>query len=185
MDSNCEPFPGKTIRDWVLGIGEFSEENLRKSRQEAADRMAEKVIAAMQKRVAEAFLQVTNHDAEPAATAEPSCKSDAQHPSAATLRQPADEGQGTGNTPKPVAWAVFVDPLEPTLCSNEVDAKALACRHACELEPLYERPHPGLTGAEVAAIAYAELTLRCETHPVCERHTDTLRALLNRLELRS
>jgi hypothetical protein len=41
-----------------------------------------------------------------------------------------------------------------------------------------------LTDAERAAIAYAELTLRCETHPVCERHTATLRSLLKRLEVR-
>jgi ubiquinone biosynthesis protein UbiJ len=42
-----------------------------------------------------------------------------------------------------------------------------------------------LTDEERAAIAYAELTLRCETHPVCERHTATLRSLLKRLEVRS
>ena len=38
-----------------------------------------------------------------------------------------------------------------------------------------------LTDAEREAIAYAELTLRCEKHPVCERHTATLRSLLKRL----
>jgi ubiquinone biosynthesis protein UbiJ len=42
-----------------------------------------------------------------------------------------------------------------------------------------------LTDEERAAIAYAELTLRCETHPVCERHTATLRSLLKRLEVHS
>ena len=42
-----------------------------------------------------------------------------------------------------------------------------------------------LTDEEREAIAYAELTLRCETHPVCERHTATLRSLLKRLEVRS
>jgi hypothetical protein len=42
-----------------------------------------------------------------------------------------------------------------------------------------------LTDEERSAIAYAELALRCETHPVCERHTATLRSLLKRLEVRS
>jgi hypothetical protein len=37
-----------------------------------------------------------------------------------------------------------------------------------------------LTSEEREAIAYSELTLRCETHPVCERHTATLRSLLER-----
>lgn len=173
-----EPFPSKTIRDWVLGIGEFSEENLRKSRQEAADRMVEKVMAAMQKRVAEAFLQVTNHDAEPAATAQ-SCE-DCRPQDAAELGNlgAASNAGGTGNTQKPVAWAVFVDPLEPTLCINEMDAKALACRHACELEPLYERPQPSLTEAEREAIGHFASVFKGP-------HAKSLRSLMERTELRS
>lgn len=87
------PFGSKMMRDWVLGIGEFSEENLRKSRQEVADRMVEKVMAAMKKRVAEAFLQLTEHDAAPAAKA---TKGNATaEPDAA----------GTGDTDGPVVWA--------------------------------------------------------------------------------
>ena len=45
----------------------------------------------------------------------------------------------------------------------------------CTLTPLT------LTDAEREAVEYVELTLRCETHPVCERHTATLRGLLERL----
>lgn len=37
-----------------------------------------------------------------------------------------------------------------------------------------------LTDAEREAVEYVELTLRCERHPVCERHTATLRGLLER-----
>lgn len=39
----------------------------------------------------------------------------------------------------------------------------------------------GLTDEELKAIAYAELSLRCERHPVCEGHTAVLRNLLERL----
>ena len=38
-----------------------------------------------------------------------------------------------------------------------------------------------LTDEERKAIEYAELTLRCETHPVCEQHMEGLRRLLKRL----
>jgi hypothetical protein len=38
-----------------------------------------------------------------------------------------------------------------------------------------------LTDEEREAVEYAELTLRCETHPVCERHTAILRKLMERL----
>jgi hypothetical protein len=54
-DSNYEPFPNKTIRDWVLGIGEFSEENLEKSRKELGSRLAATVIEAMERQLDEVF----------------------------------------------------------------------------------------------------------------------------------
>lgn len=38
-----------------------------------------------------------------------------------------------------------------------------------------------ITDAEREAVEYVELTLRCVIHPVCERHTATLRSLLERL----
>lgn len=139
-DSKYDPFGSKTMRDWVLGIGEFSEENLRKSRQEAADRMVEKVIAAMQKRVAEAFLQVTNHDAEPAAIAEPS--------EWGTRR----EGQGTGNTPEPVAWAVvYPHGAESIIARRKEDAEDLAAA-SDRIVPLYRQPQPSLTQEERSAL---------------------------------
>lgn len=38
-----------------------------------------------------------------------------------------------------------------------------------------------LTDAEREAVEYIELMLRCERHPVCSRHVDTLRSMLRRL----
>jgi hypothetical protein len=135
-DGTYEPFGSKTMRDWVLGIGEFSEENLAKSRQEAADRMVAKVMAAMQKRVAEAFLQVTNHDAEPAAIAEPD----------------RSTGQGTGNTPEPVAWAVvYPNGAEAIIAWRKADAEDLATA-SDRIVPLYRQPQPSLTQEERSAL---------------------------------
>lgn len=51
----------------------------------------------------------------------------------------------------------------------------ILCTHAAE-----EIERLTLTDEEREAIAYSEFTLRCETHPVCERHTATLRGLLER-----
>ena len=38
-----------------------------------------------------------------------------------------------------------------------------------------------LTAAEREALEYVEFSLRCESHPVCRQHTDTLRGLLKRM----
>ena len=38
-----------------------------------------------------------------------------------------------------------------------------------------------LTDAERKALEYVEFMLRCESHPVCRQHTDTLRGLLKRM----
>lgn len=38
---------------------------------------------------------------------------------------------------EPMAWAVWVDPLEPTLCVMEGDAEALGRTHNAKIEPLY------------------------------------------------
>jgi len=63
--------------------------------------------------------------------------------------------------------------------ANEIE------RLRCVTEPLPKEKMAEvplrLTEEERAAIAYSELTLRCETHPVCERHTATLRSLLERM----
>jgi hypothetical protein len=87
-----------------------------------------------------------------------------------------------GSHGEPVAWAVLPPALpgvgyRVTFDKNE--AERIACG-AMTIVPLYEQPQPTLTDAEREAIAYSEFTLRCETHPVCERHTATLRALLER-----
>jgi len=38
-----------------------------------------------------------------------------------------------------------------------------------------------LTAEEREAVEYVELLLKCESHPVCSRHVDTLRSMLRRL----
>lgn len=38
-----------------------------------------------------------------------------------------------------------------------------------------------LTSEEREAVEYVELLLKCESHPVCSRHVDTLRSMLSRL----
>ncbi len=135
-----EPYPNKTMRDWVLGIGEFSEENLRKSREETAKRMVATVMEAMEKRLAEAFSLGTNLDAVPAAIAEPS--------EWGTRR----EGQGTGNTPEPVAWAVvYPHGAESIIAWRKEDAEDLAAA-SDRIVPLYRQPQPSLTQEERSAL---------------------------------
>jgi hypothetical protein len=38
-----------------------------------------------------------------------------------------------------------------------------------------------ITAEEREAVEYVELLLKCESHPVCSRHVDTLRSMLRRL----
>jgi hypothetical protein len=52
---------------------------------------------------------------------------------------------------------------------------------APRIVPLYRQPHPALTDEEREAVEYVELLLKCESHPVCSRHVDTLRSMLRRL----
>jgi len=148
MDSNYEPFPNKTIRDWVLGIGEFSEENLRKSREETAKRMVATVMESMERHLDKVFSLDTNHDAAPAAKA---TKGNATA---------APEAAGTGDTDKPVAWAVIDGPL--LRCGRTFgfrwEAEAI-CRYLDEsgpghpkVVPLYLQRQPVLTDAERALL---------------------------------
>ena len=200
-DGNYEPFGSKTMRDWVLGIGEFSEENLAKSRQEAADRIVEKVMAAMQKRVAEAFLQVTNHDAAPTAgVSDRQCAGHADIggtiPDAepAAIAEPSEwgtrrEGQGTGNTQEPVAWAVvYPNGAEAIIAWRKADAEDLATA-SDEIVPLYRQPQPSLTQEEREAVKWAIVAADLEKTEtagefsafVAERAA-TLRGLLERMK---
>lgn len=95
-------------------------------------------------------------------------------------------------TNEPVAWAVtprgnneeidceFIYP-DPAI-AGDVALGALDGESDAVVVPLYRKPQPTLTDEEREAVEYVELTLRCETHPVCERHTATLRGLLERLK---
>ena len=98
------------------------------------------------------LLERTNLDAVPAATAEPSRKSDAQHPSAAELRQPAEEGLGTGNTQMPVAWRVYDEDGSEAAYLCYEQARAAADDWNWSVEPLYRQPKPTLTDEEREAI---------------------------------
>lgn len=156
-DSNYEPFPNKTIRDWVLGIGEFSEENLRKSREETAKRMVATVMEAMEKRLVEAFSLDTNHDAVPAAKAQSCEKSRPQ--AVSELGNPVRHStqDGTGNTPEPVAWAVRKKnpPVgeSPVLCWCESDMRSVEnSLPDCTVIPLYHQQPPSLTQEERSAL---------------------------------
>lgn len=153
-----EPFPNKTIRDWVLGIGEFSEENLRKSRQEAADRMVEKVMAAMQKRVAVAFLQQTNHDAVPAARVSTPdenllhAASELGNPGAASR-----QGEVTGNTPETDYWLIRDETGTPFEVSYIPKGHKRILAPGYSKVPLYEKPQPGSEGEwQKAALTLGE-----------------------------
>ncbi len=121
----------------------------------------------------------TNHDAEPAAIAEPSRKSDAQHPSAAQLQQPADEGQGTGDTQQPVAWAVFeADGNCVGTYSSQADARIVMEELAYDgmvYEPLYRQPGAMLTHAERTVLEI------CAAHWKTAPASKVLRVLLERL----
>lgn len=59
------------------------------------------------------------------------------------------------------------------LADQDATLSAQGCNVTVEME--------ALTPEECEAIAYVELTLRCEQHPVCQKHTKTLRELLTRI----
>ncbi len=86
--------------------------------------------------------------------------------------QQDDAGSAPMRGSQPVAWAVWVDPLEPVLCVMEGDAKAVAYDSNADMEPLYRRPM--LTAAEREAIERAS-----RNGWACDGYT--LRMLLERL----
>lgn len=167
------------FRDWICGTGQFSEENLRRLRDEFFTDMGKRLYERMKAAMDAAF---ADHDAVPAAKAN-SCE-DCRPQAAAELGNlgAASNAGGAGNKPEPVAWAVFVDPLEPTLCSNEKDARTLASHYACEVQPLYEKPQPMLTDEEKEAISIAVGYIETKAPPggIAPIITATLRALRNR-----
>ena len=90
------------FRDWIRGEGEFSEENLRKARDEFFTKMGQRLRQKMLEAVEEALGPTNALDAAPAATA----RTDA------ATGEPGG-GEGAGDIPdsrtdaqKPVAWAV-------------------------------------------------------------------------------
>lgn len=81
---------------------------------------------------------------------------------------------------QPVAWAVWVDPLEPVLCVMEGDAEAVAYDSNADMEPLYRKPM--LTDAEKIAIKTALVYLKeDEDFPGIAEDKKTLVRLLERL----
>ena len=128
----------------------------------------------------------TNHDAVPAAivstTDENSlhAASELGNPGAASR-----QGEVTGNTREPVAWAVIerCDPCPFALFTSRYDAKLHASRkndiglRNCEAVPLYRQPT--LTDAERECLEWAEeIAGNCEEFD----RVDTLRILLERLK---
>jgi len=181
-----EPYPSKTIRDWVLGIGEFSEENLRKSREETAKRMVATVMEAMEKQLDAAlgnpisakeygenvrfFLQHTNLDAVPEATAD-----------SRPLGNPvASAVTGTGDTQEAEYWLIrdkMGMPFE--VCYLPKGHKRILAPGYSKV-PLYEKPQPTLADEEREALEWATITAK---HSVGQANRyDTLRSLLERMK---
>ena len=161
------------FRDWILGRGEFSPEKTAQSYRELGERLGRMAAQRMLESLDAAFATL---DAEPAATAEPSRKSDARHPSSAELRKPAEEGLGTGHAQEPVAWAVvYPNGAEAIIAWRKADAEDMASA-SDRIEPLYRHPQPTLTDEEREAVRlasewFAKVPLG-----------DTLRSLLERLK---
>ena len=111
----------------------------------------------------------TNLDAEPAAIAEPS--------EWGTRR----EGQGTGSTQEPVAWAVvYPNGAEAIIAWCKSDAEDMASA-SDRIEPLYRHPQPTLTDAELTAIKTAIVYLKeDDDFPGIAEDKATLLALLER-----
>lgn len=189
------------FRDWIRGEGEFSEENLRKARDEfftkLGQRLHQKLLEAMDK-------ALFDHDAPVAQLAEqPFCERPAtgSSPVGGSLDVVPDakaDGQGrgnpdtpdhvgTGNTQKPVAWAVrsaFCDTGIVDLCRTLADCRDKwpnSVTDSWRYVPLYRSPQPTLTDAEREAINVARIelnTLRCfEDH-----YSHTLLKLLERTQ---
>jgi len=114
----------------------------------------------------------TNHDAPPEARA------------TKDERTPKD-AVGTGNTQKPVAWAVFRwwdNTGVAAFCQRDEadDWRALETADTChrhDVVPLYRHPHPTLTDEERAALMASQGFWALEDSP----HAATLRSLLSRL----
>ena len=91
----------------------------------------------------------TNHDAAPATKARTDADSD--RTDKAVLRP----GEGTGNTPEPVAWAVvYPNDAVAVIAFKRQDAEERAAA-SDRIVPLYRHPQPTLTDAEREAVEAA------------------------------
>lgn len=122
----------------------------------------------------------TNHDAAPAAKAR--TDADRNRTDKAALRP----GEGTGDSPEPVAWAlVYPNDEVAVIAFRRQDAAELASA-SDRVVPLYRQPQPTLTDAEREAISYAAQVLKIAPKYMYSRsdmdeRAETLRALLRRI----
>ena len=115
-----------------------------------------------------------NHDAAPAAKASEAT---------ASPERVRDRGDaGTGNTQKPVAWAVADGHEFMEFCTDLEDAKCAAGFYCdCPIIPLYRQPQPTLTDAERSALwDAAEAYAGNNDDPECERIATALQGLWQR-----
>jgi hypothetical protein len=147
------------FKDWVLGRGEFSEENLKKARQEFFTKLGKHWSELMLASVEKAF---SDHDAVPEARADGQGRDNPATP----------DHVGTGNTPEPVAWMVQNDDGERWLCHNH----PAAAKYGLRCVPLFAKPQPTLTPEERRAIEW------CIEQWAGINRSTTLRKLLDRMK---
>lgn len=133
-----------TIRGWILGAGAFSEENLKKARDEFFAKLGKHWGDLMLDSTEKAF---SDHDASPDARA-------------SVGRPRTDKADlptrcGTGNTQEPVAWGLQHDSGDMRVGMYFVAADAYEYADACgdTVVPLYRSPT--LTDEEREAIEAA------------------------------
>lgn len=158
------------FRDWVLGRGEFSEENLRKSRKEFFDKLGKHWGELMLASIEKAF---SDHDAVPEAKA---TKPDSG------AADSAIPDCGTGDTQEPVAFGAEYDGKidfatdDRRHCEDWISSQCR--REYMNVVPLYRSPT--LTDEEREAVEFFA-AIHCDDE-LLGKHADTLRNLLERLK---